>query len=142
MEFNQDKVRKITSEILLSLARLEELKALSEEEFLSDRHKIGSAKYNLIVAIEGMIDLCNHVIAKNGFRTPEDYADTFKVMAEVGAFSKEFTPTLIQMARFRNRLVHIYWEVDDNELYRILESRLPDIKTFLENFGRFIRTKK
>lgn len=142
MKFNQDKVRKITSEILLSLERLEELKALSEEEFLSDPHKIGSAKYNLIVAIEGMIDLCNHIIAKNGFRTPEDYADTFKVMYELGAFSKEFTATLIQMARFRNRLVHIYWEIDDNELYRILKSHLPDIKTFLENFGRFIRTYK
>jgi len=138
LEFNPDKVRKITSEIFISLERLEDLKALSEADFLSDRHKIGSAKYNLIVAIEGMIDLCNHIIAKNGFRTPEDYADTFKVMAEKGAFDEKFTATLIQMARFRNRLVHIYWEVDDHELYRIIESRLPDIKTFLEDFGRFI----
>ena len=138
MEFNQDKVIKITSEILLSLERLVDLKALSKADFLSDQHKISSAKYNLIVAIEGMIDLCNHVIAKNGFRTPEDYADTFEVMTERGAFNKEFTTTLIQMARFRNRLVHIYWEVDDNELYGILKSRLPDIKTFLESFGRFI----
>jgi uncharacterized protein YutE (UPF0331/DUF86 family) len=138
LEFNPDKVRKITSEIFISLERLEDLKALSEADFLSDRHKIGSAKYNLIVAIEGMTDLCNHIIAKNGFRTPEDYADTFKVMAEKGAFDEKFTATLIQMARFRNRLVHIYWEVDDHELYRIIESRLPDIKTFLEDFGRFI----
>jgi uncharacterized protein YutE (UPF0331/DUF86 family) len=59
-------------------------------------------------------------------------------MAEKGAFDEQFTATLIQMARFRNRLVHIYWEVDDNELYRIIQTRLPDIKTFLENFGRFI----
>jgi uncharacterized protein YutE (UPF0331/DUF86 family) len=138
LEFNPDKVRKITSEIFNALERLEELKALSEADFLSDLHKIGSAKYNLIVAIEGMIDLCNHVIAKNGFRTPEDYADTFKVMAEKGAFGGAFNSTLIQIARFRNRLVHIYWEVDDHELYRIIGSRLPDIKAFLENFGRFI----
>ena len=142
MEFSQDKVRKITSEIFLSLERLEDLKALYRDEFLSDQHRIGSAKYNLIVAIEGMIYLCNHVIARNGFRTPEDYADTFKVMAEKGAFSEEFTATLIQMARFRNRLVHIYWEVDDDELYRIIEIRLPDIKTFIENFGRFIGKQK
>jgi uncharacterized protein YutE (UPF0331/DUF86 family) len=138
LEFNPDKVRKITSEILASLERLEDLKALSESDFLSDWHKIDSAKYNLIVVIEGMIDLCNHIIAKNGFRTPEDYADTFKVMAERGAFGEEFTATLIQIARFRNRLVHIYWEVDDHELYQIVESRLPDIKTFLNGFGRFI----
>ena len=77
MEFNPDKVRKITSEVLLALDRLEDLKRLSEKEFLSDTHKVGSAKYNLIVAIEGAVDICNHIISKNGFRTPEDYADTF-----------------------------------------------------------------
>jgi len=36
LEFNQDKIRKITSEIFLSLERLEDLKALSEDDFLSD----------------------------------------------------------------------------------------------------------
>ena len=137
MELNPDKVRKITSEILTSLDRLEELKRLSKDEFVSDHHKISSAKYNFVVAIEGIVDLCNHLIAKNGFRTPEDYADTFRVLAEKGAFNPEFTDTLIQMARFRNRLVHIYWEVDNDELHRILLTRLDDIKLFLKQFGSF-----
>ena len=138
MEFNEDKVRKITSEILIALGRLEDLQKLSEEAFIIDPHKIGSAKYSLIVAIEGAVDLCNHIIAKNRFRTPEDYADTFRVMTEQGAFDKEFTTALIQMARFRNRLVHIYWDIDDKELYRIIQTRLGDIKRFLKEFGSFI----
>lgn len=139
MEFNIDKIRKITSEILGSLERLEELKNMPKDEFLSDQHKIGSAKYCFIVAIEGMIDLCNHIIARNGYRTPEDYADTFRVMAEKEAFDKDFTDTLIRIARFRNRLVHIYWEVDSNELYRIMQERLQDIRTFLKRYGNFIK---
>lgn len=138
LKFNRDKVRKITSEVLTSLERLEELKRLPKDVFLSDPHKIGSAKYNFIVAIEGIIDLCNHIIAKNAYRTPEDYADTFRVMAERGAFDAEFTNTLIQMARFRNRLVHIYWEVDNNELYHLIQSRLQDMRDFLRKFGTFI----
>lgn len=138
MEFNPDRVRRISSEILIALERLEELQRLPKERFLSDPHMIGSAKYNFIVAIEGIIDLCNHVIAKNGFRTPEDYADTFKVMEERGAFDAQFTLVLTQMARFRNRIVHIYWEVDDGELYRILQSDLGDIRTFLKKFGLFV----
>ncbi len=141
MEYNRDKVRKITSEILASLERLEELKSLSKEEFLSDPHKIGSAKYSLIVALEGALDLSNHIIAKNGFRTPEDYADTFKVLAEKGAFDERFTSILVQMARFRNRLVHIYWEVDAEELFRILGSHLGDVREFLKKFGAFIGAK-
>ena len=101
MELNPDKVRKITSEVLTSLESLEELKRLPKSAFLSDPHKIASSKYNFIVAIEGIVDLCNHIIAKNAFRTPEDYADTFKVLAERNAFDQEFTNTLIQMVRFR-----------------------------------------
>ena len=75
---------------------------------------------------------------KNSFRTPEDYADTFRVMAERGAFDEEFTGTLIMMSRFRNRLVHIYWEIDNNELYRIIQDRLGDIRKFIDKFGDFI----
>ncbi|MEK6698218.1 MAG: DUF86 domain-containing protein [Nitrospirota bacterium] len=137
MELNPDKVRKITSEILTSLERLEELKRLHKDAFLSDPHKISSAKYNFIVAIEGIVDLCNHLIAKNAFRTPEDYADTFKVLAEKGAFDRDFTGTLIQMARFRNRLVHIYWEVNSDELHHILTTRLDDVRRFLKQYGAF-----
>jgi uncharacterized protein YutE (UPF0331/DUF86 family) len=138
MEYNSDKVRKITSEILTALERLEDLQKLTKAEFIADPHKIGSAKYNLIVAIEGAVDLCNHVISKNGFRTPEDYTDTFMVMKEKGAFDERFTSSLIQMVRFRNRLVHIYWDVDDAELYRIIQTNLQDIRQFLKEYGAFI----
>ena len=138
MEYNSDKVRKITSEMLTALERLEDLRKLSQSEFTTDPHKIGSAKYSLIVAIEGAVDLCNHVISKNGFMTPEDYTDTFMVMKERGAFDEEFTRSLIQMVRFRNRLVHIYWDVDDAELYRIIQTNLQDIRRFLKEYGAFI----
>lgn len=138
MEYNSDKVRKITSEILTALERLEDLQKLTKAEFIADPHKIGSAKYNLIVAIEGAVDLCNHVISKNGFRTPEDYTDTFMVMKEKGAFDERFTSSLIQMVRFRNRLVHIYWDIDDAELYRIIQTNLQDIRQFLKEYGTFI----
>jgi len=117
---------------------LEDLGKLTEAEFTADPHKIGSAKYHLIVAIEGVVDLCNHVISKNCFRTPEDYADTFRVIQEKGALDSEFTSSLMQMARFRNRLVHIYWDIDNAELYRILQTRLQDVKRFLKEYGIFI----
>ena len=139
MKFNQDKIRKITSEILSALEKLEDLKKLPQNDFLSDQHRLSSAKYNFIVTIEGAVDLCNHIIAANGFRTPEDYSDTFKVMSEHGAFDANFTQSLIQMAKFRNRLVHIYWDIDDPEIYKILQTRLQDIRQFLSEIGTFLK---
>jgi len=100
--------------------------------------KIASAKYFLIVSIEAAIDMCNHLISKNRFRVPEDYADTFKVMEEAGVISGEFVERLREMAKFRNRLVHIYWEVDDEVVYEILREDIQDIINFVDILMKFL----
>ncbi len=105
LKFEKDKITKLSSEIFNAIEKLNELSLLSRADFVSDPHKVASAKYFLIVAIEASIDMCNHLISKNRFRVPEDYADTFRVNCEAGAFSDEFVEKLKEMAKFRNRLV-------------------------------------
>jgi uncharacterized protein YutE (UPF0331/DUF86 family) len=83
--------------------------------------------------------MCNHIISRNGYRVPEDYGDTFKVMAEQGAFDQSFSEELVKMAKFRNRLVHLYWEIDDSRLYSILEDHLADLKKFLNSIASFLQ---
>ena len=140
--FNPDKVAKMVSEMRKSVDHLKTLKALDKKTFLNDPDKIGSAKYHFIVSIESAIDIANHVISQNGYRTPEDYADTFQVLAEKEVFDNNFTNSLKEMSKFRNRLVHIYWEVDDEQVYAILQERLGDFKIFLEKIARFLELNK
>lgn len=40
-------------------------------------------------------------------------------------------PTLRQMVSFRNRVVHLYWDVDDEIVYRILQENLDDFETYI-----------
>lgn len=136
--FDQEKMVKLVSELRKNVARLRALGKLRQEEFLSDPDKIGSAKYHFIVAIEAAIDMCNHVISRNGYRAPEDYGDTFKVMEEVGVFDADFADDLRNMAKFRNRLVHLYWEVDDRQVHEILQGRLDDFKKVLDSMAGFL----
>jgi uncharacterized protein YutE (UPF0331/DUF86 family) len=72
---------------------------------------------------------------------PEDYADTFRVMAEVGTITENFSEELIKMAKFRNRLVHIYWEINDKQLYQILQNNLDDLKKLLDSIAGFLEWK-
>jgi len=136
--FDQEKMVKLVFELRKSVARLRDLANLSQDEFLGDPDKIGSSKYHFIVAIESSVDMCNHVIARNGYRVPEDYGDTFRVMAEVGALDTDFSDELKDMAKFRNRLAHLYWEVDDQQLHEILQTRLDDFKKFLDSISEFL----
>ncbi len=59
-------------------------------------------------------------------------------MGEVGALDTDFSDDLRNMAKFRNRLVHLYWEVDDQQLYEILQNRLVDFKKFLDSLASFL----
>lgn len=92
----------------------------------------------MIVAIEGAIDMCNHVISMNKLCALDDYADTFRVLGELGMFTKDFVKKLAEMARFRSRLVHIYWEVDDEVIYGIICEDIDDIEQFINKFTKFL----
>ena len=137
-QFDQETMVKLVSELRKNVARLQDLAKLTEADFLKDPDKIGSAKYHFIVAIESCIDMCNHVISRNGFRAPEDYGDTFRVMNEEGALKQDFSDELVNMAKFRNRLVHIYLEVENKQVYEILQDRLDDFKKFIDSLSNFL----
>jgi uncharacterized protein YutE (UPF0331/DUF86 family) len=136
--YDRERTIRLVSELRKATERLQRLSDLPKADFLADPDKIGSAKYAFIVAIESCIDICNHIIARNGYRAPEDYADTFKVMSEAGAIDPAFADELRNMAKFRNRLVHLYWEVDEGQLHDILKTRLGDFKKLLDTLSAFL----
>lgn len=138
MKFDPGRILKLTGEIRRAMNNLQELGNLSQREFLADKHKVSSAKYNLIIAIEGIVDICNHLISQNRLPAPDDYADAIKIMKEAGAFEHEFAETLTRMVRFRNRLVHLYWEVDDAMVYDLARTRIDDIDNFLHRLSSLL----
>ena len=123
---------------------LEQLRVLAAEDqdaFLNDPIKIGAAKYYLQVAIESCLDIANHLIAREGWRAPSTYADAFAVLAEQDIIPKNFLSTMQKMARMRNRLVHLYWEVDAETLHQILRHHLDDFETYKRYIGRYLQTQ-
>ena len=141
-EFNIDRIRQLIGEINASLHKLSRYASLSEKEFLADPDKVDSSKYNLIVAIEGAIDICNHIVARAGGRAPNDHADCFAVLGELNILSPNFVERLKEMAKFRNLLVHLYWKVDNKEIYKILKKDIQDIKEYIKRVNKFLVPKR
>jgi len=112
---------------------LEVLQKLAEnpvERFVKDKVLIGSMRYYLQVSVETCLDVANHVIASERFRAPKDYSDSFAVLEEEGIIPAELSVRLRQMAKFRNRLVHLYGEIDDRKVHAIVLTDLSDIEQF------------
>ena len=112
------------------LAVLRQLRDVPAQALLGDLVRMGSVKYYLQVSIESCIDVAQHVIASEGFRPPHDYADTFTVLAERGILEQDFAERLRRMAKFRNRLVHLYGEIDDRQVVGMLGGDLGDFDRF------------
>jgi uncharacterized protein YutE (UPF0331/DUF86 family) len=112
------------------LAILRDLSRKNIEKYLVDPVLIGSTRYYLQVAIECCLDVASHVISSERYRAPRDYADTFTILEEEKLIPPDLGQRLRQMAKFRNRLVHLYGEIDDKTVYRIIGEDLNDIEMF------------
>jgi uncharacterized protein YutE (UPF0331/DUF86 family) len=126
------KLDQMLSNLRRYLGVLRDLAATPEESFLANPDKVGNAKYHLLIAVECCIDVANHVIASENYRFPKDNADSFAVLVEEGIVPAESRERLRAMARFRNRLVHVYWDVDERRVYEYLRAGLADIESFAQ----------
>lgn len=115
------------------LEKLTELKHIEKKDFISDFRNSNSAKYLLQVSIECCLDIANHIIASEKFRSPDDYADSFRVLNEQKIVPDSLIDRLIEMAKFRNRIVHVYWEVDEDLIYDIMQNYLNDFELFIQS---------
>ncbi|NYE58614.1 type VII toxin-antitoxin system HepT family RNase toxin [Carboxydothermus ferrireducens] len=129
-----DKIRVIEN----SLSKLKTLAQLPVNEFISDFKYFDSAKYNLQTAIEAMIDIGNHIISRRGLEVPRTYSDTFEILYKGGILTKKDADIYKLMAKFRNRIVHFYDEVDDIEVYRILQNNLGDFDSFIQQINKLL----
>ncbi len=109
---------------------LEQLAQTPENDFLASPDKVGNAKYHFVIAIECCIDVSNHIIASENLRFPHDNADSFVVLVEHGILVEELREPLRAMAKFRNRLVHLYWDIDDRRVWTYLRESLADFDRF------------
>jgi len=100
------------------------------EQYREDKKLRRFVERTLQIAVEACLDIGNHIIAREGFRYPEDNKDIFQVLYEEGLIPKELLPRLIKMAGFRNLMVHEYAKIDDAAVYGILKKRLGDFDEY------------
>ena len=98
------------------------------------------------MAIESCLNIGNRLLSLYQFSkpvtTPDTYADIFKEMNRLGVVDDDFLQRLIKMAGFRNRLVHLYWDIDKETVYGFLQNNLDDFKLFQRNVVAYLNQNK
>ena len=112
------------------MRHLAEIAELDRETYLRGPYWTVLAERYLHVSIEAMPDTANHIIAAEGFRKPLQLRDCIAILGEEQIISQEFAQDIQQMVGLRNRLVHVYTEIDHDQIYEFLTTRLGDFETF------------
>lgn len=131
LDIDYDKVFKKIEFIKENLTKLKQLKEIKIEDFLNDFRNTESCKYLLQTSIETIIDICNHIIAWNNLWKPSTYADAIRILMKNNIISQELASWLMEMVKFRNRIVHLYFEIDNLILYEIIKNNLDDFDKFI-----------
>ena len=135
---NYQVVRDRAREIRECIQKVQQYATVPDDEFFADERNLYSVEHLLLVAIEAAASLCNHILAKTASRAPVSYGECFEGLRLVHRLDDQLTARLVQMARFRNLLVHRYWDVDPGRVLTYARESQADFEAYLKTIGEIV----
>jgi uncharacterized protein YutE (UPF0331/DUF86 family) len=126
-----EKIRSKIAFIEKNVRRLKGIGQVPVEDFTEESVHYHAAVRLLQVSIEAMIDTGNHIVAQERLGVPKTYGEVFELLASAGIIPEDFAATARKMVKFRNRAVHIYSDMDEREVFNILQNNLNDFSLFI-----------
>ncbi len=145
-EFNmidKEKVRKFVSLMKDSVQELNNLglESMAFEEYFDNKTLRALSEHYLRIAIEAAMDLGRHVLAARSLKVPEEYKKIGQILGENGIIPLEMANKLTAMAGLRNILVHLYWDIDYRQIYRVVTGELEDFDRFAQSIQEYVEKK-
>ncbi len=138
-----EKIQERVSEIHECIAELKNLIEKPLAEFSSDKYTPALAYHYFWKSLEAILSAGTHILSRlpGGGRT-KDYQDIIISLGNFDVIPKDFATKNKLLASYRNRMVHGYWKVSDEELYSTIKSHLEDLEQFCGYFLKFLRDKR
>ena len=110
----------------------------SVESFSSDPRNIASAESYLRRALEALMDLGRHILAKGFGKVVAEYKEISQELNRVDVLEATDARLMRELAGYRNRMVHFYDEVTTEELYHICCEQVGDVERILAAMLKWI----
>ena len=131
-------VRDRESRIRRYVADLRDMSAISDAAFLENRERQYAVLHALQLAIKAAVEIATHICAADNLGMPSSYAEAFDLLENARVVDRALADDLRRMARFRNRIVHFYAQIDLGLVYRLLQDRLRDFDRYLVAIEQYL----
>jgi len=140
---NREILRSRLSYIEDSVKSLERFKGKSFKEFHADPDNFRIAYYDLHRALEAAMDIGSHILSRIPGARATSYKEIALLLGKNKIIPLRFAENeLLQMAGYRNRMVHFYSEITEKELYKIVQGNLKDFEKFCGYINKLIVNPK
>lgn len=137
-KINVELIRSRAREIRESLDKIRTYTGQTDDDFFADERNLYTVMHLLLICVEAVAGICNHLLAKIARQAPASYSECFESLHELDILDDALVNRLIRMARFRNILVHRYWQIEPDLVLRYARENLEDFELFLQHIGRFV----
>jgi len=110
------------------LAEIGKLPLKGYEQFLQDTRNVPAAESCLRRALEALLDLGRHILAKGFGMGVTEYKEVARQLREEKVLDARHSALLETLAGYRNRMAHFYHEIGTEELYEICRKDIQDIR--------------
>jgi len=141
-KLNREKVETYLSKLDEAVAELRRLigKVSSFEDFKSNVDLRELCVHYLRIALECVLGVCRHFLAVKGVSlTDIDTTNLIELSGEKGLIPYDFARRIRGMAGMRNAIVHVYWRLDYEAIYRAVTEQLADFDEFVRYTEDFLK---
>ena len=117
---------------------LDDLQVEAKEVFLKDVKIQGAVMFNLIIGIELIIDIGNHILTEVFQKPARTYRDVIVYLGELGVIQDDFAQENKAMADFRNKLIHDYDRVELGKVYEYSQKASDVFRDFAKYYIEFL----
>jgi len=110
-----------------NLEMLGTLGRFNHDEFMSDFRNVQSAVHLLQTSIEALADISRYVIRSLSLPPAQEYWQIPVVLSDAKYIDPKDAEVYVKMVRFRNLVVHHYYRVNPENIYRIVTKELDYI---------------
>ena len=142
MKLNVSSIRQRLQRLEKYIGELEKQQPVTLETFRNDFTRQLAVERAFQAAIEGCTDIAAHIASVYQLGHPEESRDVFQFLIEAGYLERDFGRAMIAMVGFRNRLVHLYWDVDVEKLYQYLQEDVTLLRQFRDFTLQIITTEQ
>ena len=135
---DKERLAKYINELSTYLKNLDELKKHPRDKFLADWRIYSLAERQLHLAMETFLTIGEMIISEFDFAKPDTYADIPRILFENKVIAKQLKDQLVDLARFRNVLVHDYLYLNHEKVYEHLHKDSKIIKKFIDAVKKFV----